>query len=372
MKISFLHPFSAKAIGFDDEKYLHDSHSIPHVNALSAFRKRHPSYQISVDYFTNRLYYTKNVEGLKKVFWPLTNLKGKGKWRKEKSFVHYLHSLLTPPDLTIINMSGHGSHYAFKLAELIRKKHKKYIAMVGGIHMSFKERAYEYYKNSASIIVHTQKQKNQILNYRGFEKFNIQVLHLGVDTRIFKPLKDYHRYYKMVYVGRLSRVKQIEKAIHALHFCRQNGLQYSLDIIGPISDKAYYHELKKMVKIFDIEDSICFKQPLEQKDLLSYYQTSDVLLLPSKHESFGMVITEAMACGTPTVAIFGSTGPEEIIKHGVNGMISKNNYSLDVFNLLKDPILHQKMSRNCIVSVAQQWSQKITNEKLENYIRSVL
>lgn len=57
-----------------------------------------------------------------------------------------------------------------------------------------------------------------------------------------------------------------------------------------------------------------------QKDVRAFFSAIDVLALPSKFESFGLVLVEAMACGKPVVACR-SQGPEEIVIDGVTGLL---------------------------------------------------
>ncbi len=77
-----------------------------------------------------------------------------------------------------------------------------------------------------------------------------------------------------------------------------------------------------MAKQLEVKDNINFVGSVEQKQLVPYYQKANLLLLPSAHESFGMVMVEAMACGTPVVALKGSGGPDEIIENGINGILT--------------------------------------------------
>jgi D-inositol-3-phosphate glycosyltransferase len=51
-----------------------------------------------------------------------------------------------------------------------------------------------------------------------------------------------------------------------------------------------------------LEDSVWFRDPVDHAVLSEYYTASDVLLVPSRSESFGLVAVEAQACGLPVVA----------------------------------------------------------------------
>ena len=116
---------------------LYYSHSKPHEIALRSIKNK--GYNSTIDYFTGKYFpYSKNIEGSVKKFWPVTFpvFSKRHAWKKQKSSWHFLYYKKNIPDVTIINMSGHGSAYIFSLAKEITKQNKAYIAMIGGIHVS--------------------------------------------------------------------------------------------------------------------------------------------------------------------------------------------------------------------------------------------
>ncbi len=79
-------------------------------------------------------------------------------------------------------------------------------------------------------------------------------------------------------------------------------------------------------------------------DLLpAVYSTADVLLLPSRFDTFGCVVLEAMSCGTPVVA-YNTKGPRDIILNGLNGFVGETESDLaeGCLRLLANPdFLHR-------------------------------
>jgi glycosyltransferase involved in cell wall biosynthesis len=59
------------------------------------------------------------------------------------------------------------------------------------------------------------------------------------------------------------------------------------------------------------------------KDLAYYYQQADVFVFPSRTDTFGLVLIEAMACGTP-VAAYPVTGPIDVIRDPAVGVLSED------------------------------------------------
>ncbi|AFL81698.1 glycosyltransferase [Aequorivita sublithincola DSM 14238] len=371
--ISLLHPFSAKAIGLS-ERDIFFSHSKPHEKALLKLQKE--GYEVSIDYFTGSLLpFTKKIGDIKKRFWPITKplIKKRHGWRKQHSLFHYWNSFFNAPDLTIINMSGHGSLYCFKLAKMLLKKQKSYITMIGGIHVSEDLSGKEYYENAHHIIVHTEVQKKQLLQKEIFKNLNIQVMPLGIDTAVFTPKKKTSNTLELLFVGRISRLKQIELCLKTLAFLIKNqDKEVSLTIVGPISDEIYFGELKALAEHLKITERIKFVGSIEQKELVPYYQNANLLLLPSAHESFGMVMVEAMACGTPVAALLGSGGPDEIIENSLNGiLVSKENYAENILNYFKDKEIEVRLSKNAREMAVQKWSLSQTENALRNSVNQV-
>lgn len=371
--ITLLHPFSAKAIGLK-ESDLYYYHSKPHENALRKIQTE--GYKIKVEYFTAIFFpYKKNIEYISKIFWPITKpiFKHRHGWRKQHSFFHYFYNIITPPDVTIINMSGHGSPYVFKLAKLLRRKQKPYIAMIGGINMSYSSEALNYYKSANHVIVHTNYQKNNLKKHYGFKDTVLEVIPLGVDISVFKPLKIAKEETELLYVGRISRLKQIEKIIESLNFLVHTKKEYvTLNIIGPESDIRYLKELKSLVSQYRLSPQVKFKGSLSQEQLIPFYQKATLLLLPSKHESFGMVMVEAMACGTPVIALKGSGGPDEIVENAINGFLcTDESFKHRIYDVITSKELLLELSINSRKLVEKKWSLAVTTECFRKMLHRV-
>lgn len=333
-------------------------------------------YKVSIDYFTGVPYpYSKTLNRIKKKFWPITKPLSKHRhtWRRQFSQFHYYSNILNPPDVTIINMSGHGSKYCFKLAKLLRKKGKPYIAMIGGIHLATKGQALAYFQKAHHIIVHTEVQKNRMLALEIFKNLTIEVMPLGVDTNVFIPRQNNNQDIELLFVGRITRLKQIELCLETLASLLENqDKNAKLTIIGPVSDPVYFNELKSLAEKLKITEHLNFLGTVEQKDLVPYYQKASLFLLPSAHESFGMVMVEAMACGTPVVALKGAGGPDEIVEDGINGILAtKETFSERVLEFVQNQEMQKKLSVNTRIMVEQKWSLVQTEEALRKSINSV-
>lgn len=70
---------------------------------------------------------------------------------------------------------------------------------------------------------------------------------------------------------------------------------------GP-QGEGEYEKLKVRVKQLDLEERVTFAEPVPHREMPDVYRASDVVLVPSRAESFGLVAAEAQACGVPVIA----------------------------------------------------------------------
>ncbi len=134
----------------------------------------------------------------------------------------------------------------------------------------------------------------------------------GVDLERF-AYSDTHDDYLLV-AGRIVPEKGIKEAVSV---AKQTGQR--LLIIGPTySDhQAYFDAHIKP----HLDERVLYLGLLEQEHLIKYYQKAKALLFPVQwEEPFGLVMTEAMSCGTPVIALRRGAVPE-VIDHGKTGFV---------------------------------------------------
>ena len=164
-----------------------------------------------------------------------------------------------------------------------------------------------FHKFSTRVMV-TNETMMRELSERGFER--LAVWNRGVDTTIFNPTRREITSVKKPIILCVSRAS-IEKGLD--DFC-------SLKIDGTkilVGDGPYLEELKRKYPHINYAG---YKSGVE---LAEYYACADVFVFPSKTDTFGVVMLEAMACGTP-IAAYPVTGPTDIIVNGVNGYMDDN------------------------------------------------
>lgn len=124
---------------------------------------------------------------------------------------------------------------------------------------------------------------------------------------------------KILFVGNLEPRKGLDIIIKALSLIKD--LHFSLDIIGSYhKQKKYFVYLKKMVDKYSLSKKITFYGRVESERIIGFYRKANILIFPSRHEGFGMVLLEAMSFGIPIVATDIPT-TREIVENNVNGYL---------------------------------------------------
>lgn len=148
------------------------------------------------------------------------------------------------------------------------------------------------------VIGVSQALVHEVINL-GVQPDKISVISNGIDTERFKPLALHHRQNVILYVGSLIERKGIRFLLLALPSVFRAFPNYRLLIVG---EGPQYPMLKQMIELLNIADKVIFLgfQPHDQ--VRSLMQQAKLLVLPSTEEAQGVVLLEALACGTPVVA----------------------------------------------------------------------
>ena len=165
-----------------------------------------------------------------------------------------------------------------------------------------------FHKHSGKVLTTTETMKQDLLNH-GF-KDNIVSWTRGVDREIFNS-SHRHDVIKGKYllcVSRVSKEKNLEE------FLKLDYPGYYKIMVG---DGPMLETYKKQYP------EVIFTGFKTGIDLARYYANAEVFVFPSKWETFGIVMIESMACGTP-VAAFPCDGPKDVIEQGVTGFMNES------------------------------------------------
>lgn len=103
----------------------------------------------------------------------------------------------------------------------------------------------------------------------------------------------------LLFVGRLVSIKGADVAVRALRRLHDRGIEQTLTICGGGPERP---SLERQAKEFGLANAVRFVGWTEPRDLVQYYSSAEITLVPSRYEPFGIVALEAIACGCPVVA----------------------------------------------------------------------
>ena len=194
--------------------------------------------------------------------------------------------------------------------------------------------------------------KEEILRAGIFPR-KIIVTYNPVDTSIFNLInRSVSINSKFVFASRLDPFKGALRCLNAFKQLINKYSDWQFIIIG---DGEEYKSISNILSTDrELNDRIILKGFLKKEEIANIYKCSDFFILPSLHESFGLVITEAMACGLPVIAP-NVTAPPEYVNIDSGLLINPMNTD-EISHAIEYMILHnQEFDREKI-------SQTITNK----------
>ncbi len=161
-----------------------------------------------------------------------------------------------------------------------------------------------------SKLLKRYRNKCEVVNFG----VDVQEIEGDVDEQTTKNIIG--KYGKFVlFVGRLGYYKGVQYLLRAIV-----GTNLNLVIIGEGAEK---NRLVALAKELKIENQVVFLVHVSRLEKINFYKAAQVVVLPSiyKSETFGIVLLEAMACGTPVVSTELGTGTSYVNQHGVTGLV---------------------------------------------------
>lgn len=203
----------------------------------------------------------------------------------------------------------------------------------------------------------------------GINYNRITVIPNGVDTAVFKHLEadDIRRKYRLdnrfvvLFVGRDDPQKGVRYLVNAVKNLANQIPEIVLVLVG-------------QQDIYNDEHILCLSH-VSRSELVKLYSLSDVFVLPSIYEPFGIVLLEAMACKTPCIGTRIS-GMPDIIDHNRTGLLvepgSDEDLSEAIAVLYHDPEKRYKMGKNARERVISCFDWKDISAKTTGVYQQVL
>jgi glycosyltransferase involved in cell wall biosynthesis len=230
------------------------------------------------------------------------------------------------------------------------------------------------FKSVANLYIAITKQMEKDLLKVGIPKNKITYLPNAINTNYFRPGKN-KKSNTILFVGRITYGKGVHILVKAMRYLKK---PVHLVIIGP-TDNNYKYFMKLLAAIQKVnsksEHKITYLGPLDQEDVIEWYQKASILILPSFWEAFPVVILEALACKTAVIAT-SVGGIQDIIKNGETGILVKPGDSFQLANaiqfLLDNTDVRDKIASKGREHVISQYSLEVVSMKLYNIYAQLL
>lgn len=187
---------------------------------------------------------------------------------------------------------------------------------------------YLLYKNT-KVLCYSKSTKEDLVSF-GIPEKNIHTFPLGLDHKRYFPDGKKSTFPLFIFVARLVRMKRADLCIDAMKFVIAKYNTAKLYVIGngPEEDNLQrYIKRRKLSKQVVLVNKNNFFVKKSIKDIkVKLMQKAWVLLLPSVKEGWGMVVTEAAACGTPSI-VTNVTGLIDSVEKNKTGVVLSNDPS---------------------------------------------
>jgi D-inositol-3-phosphate glycosyltransferase len=190
---------------------------------------------------------------------------------------------------------------------------------------------------SDAVLASCSVEADQLIDLYGAEPDRIEIVAPGVDHAFFSP-GDYRQARRalgvrtdvpmLLFVGRIQPLKALGVAVEALAAIVHGpgagrlGETILVAVGGPsgLQGDAEMARIRRLATTLEVADHLRLVPPQGHEMLSTYYRAADVVLVPSRSESFGLVALEASACGIPVVAS-AVGGLTTLVDHGHTGYL---------------------------------------------------
>ena len=231
---------------------------------------------------------------------------------------------------------------------------------------------------SDAVLASCDAEVAQLVRLYDADPSRVEIVPPGVDHAFFAPgqrrqarrgvaLPEDGR--MLLFVGRIQPLKGLEVAIGALAELTDRCPDSFLVVVGGPSGpegEAEVDRMRKLVADLGLTDRVRWVPPQPHELLSTFYRAADVVVVPSRSESFGLVALEAAACGIPVVAS-SVGGLTSLVEDGRTGFLVEGRNPVDfagaLGDVLTDPVLAADLGRRAAIR-AQDYTWSIAAERL--------
>lgn len=184
-----------------------------------------------------------------------------------------------------------------------------------------------------AMIANTAEEAHELVELYDADPATVHVVAPGVDLRTFTPARDEAERMAwrrelglptdrdvLLFAGRVQPLKAPDVLVRALGVLRAQGRPVPLLVVlgGPSGRPGALRDLRALAENCGVSDQVWFRPPVARPVLARWLGAADLVAMPSRSESFGLVAVEAQAAGTPVVAT-AVGGLRSVVADGISG-----------------------------------------------------
>jgi glycosyltransferase involved in cell wall biosynthesis len=209
--------------------------------------------------------------------------------------------------------------------------------------------------------------KNDLMKY-GFN--NVKTFNVGMGLASVKSLDNKKRSGIVLCLGSVRPMKRTLHAVKAFEYARDINKNLKMVIAGDISS-SYAKKVIDYIHKSRYADFIDIKGRVSSADRIKLMSESDLILVTSIKEGWGLIVTEANSQGTPAV-VYNADGLRDSVKDGQTGLLSPNSnpkaMADKIIELLSDNKKYEIIRKN-----AWQWSKEFTFENsYQSFLKNII
>lgn len=220
---------------------------------------------------------------------------------------------------------------------------------------------------SDTVLVTSEYSAEDVVKGYHIPREKIKVFSVPVDRTFFHPRTKEKRGEIILFTcGRLEMQKGFDILLNAMDMLNRKGklerVQLFIAGSGPL-----YDTLSDLIKKLNLAKHVKLLGHIPREELAKRYALSDIFVLPTRFESFGIVLLEAMASGLPIIAT-NTTAVPELVRNGVNGILVPPEDPIElsraISDLIDDDEKRVMMSKNSLRlsrSIYYTWDRIVTD-----------
>ncbi len=192
------------------------------------------------------------------------------------------------------------------------------------------------YALADKVICPSNMEKQRFLLYYPQHRQKVEIIPNGIDIKRIKPKRKILPN-RLLYVGRTAKSKGIETLLQSLPQVLRKLPNTVLHVVGHGSSSSA-KRIDRLISRHNLKRNIVFHPWIPQEELFHFYHQCTLVVIPSYYESFGMVMLESMAHGTPVIVTTAVGAAENMSRSVVLKVPPKDNKTLAnaIISLAKD------------------------------------